>query len=40
MGFSASSTAGQDGNQRPMNAFDQKFSFDLHADRRAQATIK
>ena len=39
MGFSESLVAGPDGNRRPMNAFDHRFSFDLHADPPAQSRI-
>jgi hypothetical protein len=39
MGFSESSVAGRDGNRHPMNAFDHRFSFDLHADPPAQSRI-
>ena len=39
MGLSESSVAGRDGNRHPMNAFDHRFSFDLHADPPAQSRI-
>jgi hypothetical protein len=39
MGFSESSVDGRDGNRRPVNAFDHRFSFDLRADPPAQSRI-
>jgi hypothetical protein len=39
MGFNESSVARRDGNRRPVNAFDHRFSFDLHAGPPAQSRI-